>query len=50
MLHSFPTRRSSDLNNIANLNKPENESCIARIKVETLKKEGMFEEIGRAHV
>lgn len=31
-------------NNIANLNKPENESCIARIKVETLKKEGMFED------
>ena len=31
-------------NNIANLNKPENESCIARIKVETLKKDGMFED------
>ncbi len=31
-------------NNIANLNQPENASCIAKIKVETLKKEGLFED------
>lgn len=31
-------------NNVANLNKPENADCITRVKVETLKKEGMFED------
>ena len=31
-------------NNVANLNKPENANCIARIDVKTLKEEGVFQD------
>lgn len=31
-------------NNVANLNKPENADCIAKITIQTLKEEGLFED------